>query len=229
LENLSSKDSFEETMDRKTYGQYCGVATALDILGERWMLLVVRELLLGPARYSDLKARLGGIGTDLLAARLKRLEDEGLATKVPVPPPGAGEAYELTDDGRTLAPVIRALSSWGRTRLPDRTTTDWRFDLGWGLLSACSDAGPFTFQATVGLRAGADAYVVTMDEGDCSVTRAPTSGSDVELVADEAMPLLGLLTGVIALDDAPAAGITVTGPRRTVRQVLNVLRFEPRT
>jgi DNA-binding HxlR family transcriptional regulator len=213
-------------MDRKTYGQYCGVAAALDVLGERWTLLVVRELLLGPARYSDLKARLGGIGTDLLAARLRRLEDEGLVTRVPVPPPGAGDAYELTDAGRALAPVLRALSSWGRTRLPDRATTEWRFDLGWGLLSACSGAGPVTVPTTVGFRAGADSYVVTMDDGACSVTRAPTSGADVELVADDAGKLLGLLTGVIALDDAPAAGIAVNGPRRTVRRVLNVLRFE---
>jgi DNA-binding HxlR family transcriptional regulator len=227
LENLFNQVLFEVTMDGKTYGQYCGVAAALDVLGERWMLLVVRELLLGPARYSDLKARLGGIGTDLLAARLRRLEDEGLATRVAVPPPGAGEAYELTDAGRTLAPVVRALSRWGRTRLPDRRATGWRFDLGWGLLSACSDAGPFAFRATVGLRAGADAYVVTMDDGTCSVTRGSPSGADVEFVADDARPLLGLLTGAIALGDAPAAGITVTGPRRTVRQVLNVLRFEP--
>jgi DNA-binding HxlR family transcriptional regulator len=214
-------------MDRKTYAQYCGVAVALDILGERWTVLVVRELLLGPARYSDLKARLGGIGTDLLAARLRRLEDEGLVTRNAVPAPGAGEAYELTDAGRTLTPVVRALSTWGRTRLPDPAIPDWRFDLGWGLLSACGDAGPSTVPATVGFRAGDDAYMVTMDDGGCSVTRSPTSGADVEFVADDARSLLGLLTGAIVLDDAPAAGITVNGPRRTVRRVLKVLRFEP--
>jgi len=97
----------------KRYDQYCPVAHALGLVGERWSLLIVRELLQGPKRYTDLAASLPGIGTNILAARLKELETCGLVTKHRLDPPAASMVYELTPDGLALKPVMRSLALWG--------------------------------------------------------------------------------------------------------------------
>jgi DNA-binding HxlR family transcriptional regulator len=102
---------------KRSYGQYCGVARALDLVGERWTLLVVRELIVGPQRYKDLLEALPGIGTNLLAARLRELEDAGIVARRKLPPPAASQVYELTDFGRELDPIVTALGRWGRKRL----------------------------------------------------------------------------------------------------------------
>ena len=97
----------------KRYDQYCPVAHALGLVGERWALLIVRELLHGPQRYTDLTANLPGIGTNILAARLRDLEACGIVSKRRLPPPAASQVYELTEYGHALKPVIRELAVWG--------------------------------------------------------------------------------------------------------------------
>jgi DNA-binding HxlR family transcriptional regulator len=97
----------------KRYDQYCPVAHALGLVGERWALLIVRELLHGPQRYTDLTANLPKIGTNILAARLKDLEACGIVAKRRLPPPAASQVYELTEYGQALKPVIRELAIWG--------------------------------------------------------------------------------------------------------------------
>ena len=97
----------------KPYDQYCPVAHALDLVGERWSLLLVRELQHGPLRYSDLHERLPRCSTNVLATRLRELEAGGVITKRKLPPPAASTVYELTETGASLAPVIGALARWG--------------------------------------------------------------------------------------------------------------------
>jgi DNA-binding HxlR family transcriptional regulator len=97
----------------KRYDQYCPIAHALDLVGERWALLIVRELLQGPKRYTDLAAHLPGIGTNILAARLKDLEACGIVAKRRLPPPAASQVYELTPYGVGLKAAIRELAVWG--------------------------------------------------------------------------------------------------------------------
>src|SRR3954467_4433726 len=99
-------------MDRRTYNQYCGLAKALDVVGERWTLLIVRNLLLGPLRYSDLLRGLPGITTNLLAKRLREMEELDLIERVSGPVPDAGHAYRLTALGAALEPAVHALGSW---------------------------------------------------------------------------------------------------------------------
>src|SRR5215468_11440178 len=106
-------------MSRRRYGQFCPLAKALDVLGERWTLLVVRELLAGPKRYTDLRAGLPGLATDLLAARLRELQQAGVIGRRELPPPTPATVYELTERGQALRPVIRELSQWGRPLLLD--------------------------------------------------------------------------------------------------------------
>ena len=104
---------------RRTYGDSCGIARALDVVGERWALLVARELLVGPKRFSDLRAGLPRIAPDVLAQRIRDLEQAGVVRRRTLPPPAASRVYELTEWGRDLAPVLIALGRWGsRTPLP---------------------------------------------------------------------------------------------------------------
>ena len=102
---------------RKRYDMYCPVAHALGLVGERWALLVVLELIHGPKRYTDLAENLPGIGTNILASRLRDLEKHGIVTKRTLPPPAASRVYELTEYGRGLRPAIRELALWGASSL----------------------------------------------------------------------------------------------------------------
>jgi len=114
----------------KTYDHYCPVAHALGVVGERWALLVVRELLQGPKRYTDLAEGLPGIGTNILASRLRDLETAGVVAKKTLPPPAASRVYELTDYGLELKPVMRELALWGARSLGPPTGDDELFP-GW--------------------------------------------------------------------------------------------------
>jgi DNA-binding HxlR family transcriptional regulator len=105
-------------MPARSYGQYCPVAKTLELVGERWTLLIVRELLVGPQRFTDLHTALGGIPRNLLADRLRDLEGNGLVARAELPPPAARSVYELTGAGRALLPVIGALAQWGLAHLP---------------------------------------------------------------------------------------------------------------
>jgi DNA-binding HxlR family transcriptional regulator len=105
---------------RRSYGEHCAIARALDLVGERWTLLIVRELLLGPLRYTDLLEILSGIGTNLLARRLKDLEEIGIVERQVLPRPAASPVYALTRQGELLEPALVALGSFGGRFLPDR-------------------------------------------------------------------------------------------------------------
>jgi len=115
---------------RKRYDQYCPVAHALGLVGERWALLVVLELMSGPKRYTDLADNLPGIGTNILADRLRDLEAGGIVTRRKLPPPAASRVYELTEYGRALRPAIRELGLWGARSLGPPTDDDDLFP-GW--------------------------------------------------------------------------------------------------
>ena len=104
----------------RKFDQYCPVAHALSLVGERWSLLIVRELLHGPKRYTDLTHGLPGIGTNILAARLRDLEESGVVRKRTLPPPAASTVYELTDYGRALEGPLLALGRWGALSIGER-------------------------------------------------------------------------------------------------------------
>lgn len=109
---------------RRSYDQYCAVARALDSVGDRWTLLIVRELLAGPRRYTDLHADLPGVSTDVLASRLKDMERDGLAARRRLPAPVSAYVYELTERGRALLPLVGALAEWGAPALDGPRPTD---------------------------------------------------------------------------------------------------------
>ena len=101
------------TASPRSYNQLCGIAAALDVIGDRWTTLILRDLLLGPLRFGDLAEGMPGIGTNTLAARLKHLESAGVVQRTLLPLPERGTVYELTDYGRELEPILMALGRWG--------------------------------------------------------------------------------------------------------------------
>jgi DNA-binding HxlR family transcriptional regulator len=119
---------------KRSYNDRCGIARALDLVGERWALLVVRELLLGPKRFSDLRAGLRSVGPDVLAQRLRDLEAAGILRRAKLAPPSGAHVYELTDRGRELEPVILALGAWG-SRAPFPADGDARLGVDSAVLA----------------------------------------------------------------------------------------------
>jgi DNA-binding HxlR family transcriptional regulator len=135
----------------KRYDQYCPIAHALGLVGERWSLLVIRELLQGPKRYTDLAASLPGIGTNILAARLKDLEAAGVVTKHRLEPPAASQVYEFTEYGHDLKPVMRALALWGLRSIDPPTEQDelapgWLYGAVDTVFAPVAPAGSFEFR-----------------------------------------------------------------------------------
>jgi DNA-binding HxlR family transcriptional regulator len=135
----------------KRYDQFCPIAHALGLVGERWALLIVRELLQGPKRYTDLAANLPGIGTNILAARLRDLEEGGILAKRRLPPPAASQVYELTPYGLGLKPVIRELAVWGLRSIGPPSADDELYS-GWlanaldTVFAPVAPAGRFEFR-----------------------------------------------------------------------------------
>jgi DNA-binding HxlR family transcriptional regulator len=161
-------------MSRRSYDQYCGLARALDVLGERWTLLIVRNLLLGPQRYSELLRGLPGITTNLLAKRLQEMEKEGLVESV------SGDttsAYRLTSQGQALEPVIHALGRWGWSRMSAPKSRDRR-SIEWLLVALRRRyRGGVTLTAT--LEADGAPYHIVLRDDRAEIGRGPAPASDL--------------------------------------------------
>ncbi|CAM3886831.1 winged helix-turn-helix transcriptional regulator [Smaragdicoccus niigatensis] len=167
-------------MSRRSYDHYCTVSRALDLVGDRWSLLVVRELCAGPRRYSDLFADLPGISTDMLAARLKDLERDGILTRSKVGPRATTAQYELTEAGQALRPVLEALSAWGVDHLGDRRPTDairahwFAIPLGPHVAKLVPDGGSVTVRV-------ADATMHYLVNDEVVYREGPADHPDLEL------------------------------------------------
>src|SRR5690349_10409402 len=155
----------------KRYDQYCPVAHAMSLVGERWALLVVRDLLKGPRRYTDLAAGLPGIGTNILATRLRELEAAGVVVRRKLPAPAASTVYELTPYGAGLEEVVHAIARWGARSLGPPAATD-DFDHEWGLGAFRALLYPERARgvtATYVIVVDEDAFTVRLDHGRLGV------------------------------------------------------------
>jgi DNA-binding HxlR family transcriptional regulator len=210
----------------RSFGQYCGVARALDIVGERWALLVVRELVLGPKRFTDLAAGLPGIGTNVLTSRLKGLEAGGVVKRRALPPPAGSTVYELTPYGRELEPVLLALGRWGAlsmgTRRPEQTLRS-----GWiGVaLRAYVDPDACRGQGTVEVRLPDAVFHVRLAPGEVAVGDGPVLAPElvIETTNDQ---LVALLARAISPVDAVEAGLLeIHGDRQLLQSLLDATPF----
>lgn len=201
------------------YGQFCPIARALDLVGDRWTLLVVRELFLGPLRYGQLLDALPGLSTDVLATRLRQLTDRGLLRPGPA-------GYELTGAGRGLRPVLRALTRWGAAHLAAPTPDALRPRLA--VLAIVLGSG-----RAEAARLGDRSVGLHVDGLDCELRAGPdgldgrtgrSGPCDAEVRADT-LTLYGLATGRFDLDAATAAGAVVEGDTEAARLVLVDIGF----
>lgn len=217
-------------MSKRTYDDSCGIARALDLVGDRWTLLVVRELLLGPKRYTDLQAALRRIAPDILAQRLRDLEAGGLAERTELAGPGRARVYRLTERGRELQPVLLALGRFGsRLPLPDHPAELSPDATAVALLTVFRPERAAGVSARIALGLGVERFTVRLDDGRLSIDREPDADHDALL---ETTP--GVLTQVLwhglPTEDAEASGrLRVSGDRAAVDAFLGVFsgRLDP--
>jgi DNA-binding HxlR family transcriptional regulator len=197
----------------KTYAQYCAVARSLDLVGDRWVLLIVRELLgQGPCRFTDLREGLPGIATNLLTSRLKEMEENGLITRADAPPPVATGLYQLTERGRQLKPVIAALVEWGLPTMPVLTEGEAMRGTWLGLLGQLylRDTEPAQGPLTIAIDTDeAPVHLVSRDRG-FEIRRGRPASADVWL-AGQARLIGGYLGGLLSLAEARRFGLEVSG------------------
>ena len=205
-------------MAQTRYAQLCAVARAAEILGGRWTLLIVRELLFGPRRFTDVRARLDGVSASVLAERLLRLEESGMVARRFLDPPAASTVYELTPAGRALEPAMRELAKWGvrlllPARIKDRVEADW-LRLA---LAACARRGPapprsFLLRLRHGRKelllrvaGGADGVTVTEEAGPADATLLTDPRTVLALATGALDPRTALRDGAVRVEGDVAA------------------------
>jgi DNA-binding HxlR family transcriptional regulator len=169
----------------RSYGDPCGIARALDRVGERWALLVVRELLLGAKRFTDLRAGLPHVGPDVLAQRLRELEDAGLVRRAKLPPPAASRVYELTDLGKELEPVILALGRFGsRLPFPDSDMPLGADAMMVALKTVFDPARGDHHDAVIELRLAEQIFRATVADASLEIVRGAADHPDAIVIGD---------------------------------------------
>jgi len=188
-------DAFAMSKPRR-YDQYCPVCHALELVGERWSLLIVRELLKGPKRYTDLLEGMPGVGTNILAARLRELEGGGIVAKRKLPPPAASTVYELTEYGRELEEPLYALARWGARSLPPPAKNE-DFYPDWGLNAFATLLDPHAARgltATYVVRVADDIYTVRLEDSTVHVEVGAADDADLDFATDRET-FFGLASG----------------------------------
>jgi DNA-binding HxlR family transcriptional regulator len=197
----------------RSYDEYCSIAKALDVVGDRWTLLIVRELAQrGASRYTDLRSGLPGIATNLLADRLRELEAAGVIAREDAPPPIATALFRLTPRGEQLRPVLDALARWGIPLMTEQNPSDtvrsqW---LASALELMLTDHEPDTPPVTAQLQTGDQPIVIYTSEGAVHTRLGAVENADATLTG-EPRPIMGLLLGLLDLADAKARGVDFEG------------------
>jgi DNA-binding HxlR family transcriptional regulator len=200
----------------RTYDDPCGIARALDHVGERWALLIVRELLLGPKRFTDLRAGLPNASQNVLSQRLRELEESGLIRRRKLPPPAAVWVYEVTESGAELEPVVLALARWG-SRMPMRSANSLSPDaLAFALRSTFDAEAARGFAARIELRLGEDRFLAEVSPAGFTLTRDGRGERDAVLETDADTLRALVFTGKSLDCDA----VRVEGDRELVRRFL---------
>ena len=211
----------------RTYGQLCGLAISLDLVGERWTLLLIRELARGPKRFRDLLDGLEGIGTNLLSARLKSLEAAGVIERVTLPPPSGAPAYALGPRGLTLEPILEELALWGIDFI-DEETAGYRARAAWAAMSmrARMDReesrppnGTFAFKVE-----DESFWLSVSDEGSSIRDGSPPADPDVSVEVDRD----GFFAIATGSSTPSQAGALVEGDDASLSSLLHTFRLPQR-
>ena len=207
----------------RTYRQHCGLAAALDLLGERWTMLIVRELSLRPKRFGELEELLPGLGTNLLSARLKALEEAGVVRRALLPPPARVRVYELDDRGRRLEPVLDDLALWGYDLLPDApgenlARASW---IALSMRAAAGDEPCDLGDGVIGLDVAGELLVLSSVDGHLRVRHGVPDGPPTATLRTDLATFYLIASGALTLAAAKRAGqLEVDGDSRYAAALL---------
>ena len=206
----------------RSYGQYCSIAKALDVVGDRWTLLIIRELLIrGACRYTDLRNGLPGIATNLLSDRIRELESAGLIRREDAPPPIATTLFHLTEAGAELLPVLDAIGRWGVRYMIEPADGDefrghwFTFPVSFFLHDRDPDGPPVSIE----LRTASSPAVIEISGGSAR-TRLGTAPAPDLILQGEPQLILALLSGQLTAAEAADRGLQVSGDTGVLRRVL---------
>jgi DNA-binding HxlR family transcriptional regulator len=203
---------------RRHYEDACGTAHALDLVGERWALLVVRELMLGPKRFGDLKTDLPGISANVLTQRLEGLEGSGIVTRRKLPPPASVQVYELTPWGYEAMPIFEAMGRWAaRSPHHDPSLPISPVSLFLSFRTMFDARRAEGFRARIGVKFGPESFVVEIAEGEIATRRGETDGADV-VFEGSSQTLAAAVYGGVPLDELAAAGALKTSGNRAIAE-----------
>ncbi|WP_310468166.1 winged helix-turn-helix transcriptional regulator [Sphingomonas sp.] len=220
LENITPAGRSEP---KRGYDDACGTAHALELIGERWSLLVLRELMLGPRRFSEIRADLPGISANVLTQRLAELEQRGLARRRRLPPPASVQVYEATEWGLEAEPIVQALGRWAaRSPRHDPTLPISGVSILLSFRTMLSEKRAKGLDARIGFRFGADGYVARLRKGRIKVARGDPSSADAVVTA-RPTELAAVVYG-----GAPLDTIEVAGDEALVRRFVTLFPLPPK-
>lgn len=209
---------------KRSYGEACRFAYALDVVGERWALLVVRELLLGPKRFTDLRTGLPHASSNILSERLRDLEQGGVIQRRKLPPPAASTVYELTEWGRELEPIVTKLGAWGaRSPLPPDSREIGPDSIVLALRSLFDPEVAGELDATYELRIGEQRFHVDVGGGAVELGRGGADDPVATIAVVDAPTFGAVLGGQLSLDEALAAGaVQLDGSKQAAKRFLRL-------
>jgi DNA-binding HxlR family transcriptional regulator len=209
---------------KRSYGEACRFAYALDIVGERWALLVVRELLLGPKRFTDLRAGLPHASSNILSERLRDLEHGGVIQRRKLPPPAASTVYELTEWGRELEPIVTKLGAWGaRSPIPPDSQEIGPDSVILALRSLFDREAAGELTATYGLLIGESRFRVEITNGEVDLGRGAAKDPAATIAVPDAPTLAAIFAGQLPLDEALSTGAAaIEGSKQAAKRFLRL-------
>ena len=220
LEKLTTPRQNEE---KRRYDDACGIAHALELIGERWAPLVLRELMFGPRRFSELRADLPGISANVLTQRLGELEERGLVRRTQLPPPASVQVYEATDWGLEAAPVIRALGRWAvRSPKHDPGLFVSAVSIMMSMQTMFDSHRAGDLHARIGFRFGDTGFVAAIRPGEIEIRRGEPQDVDVLLTAAP-----GAIAGVL-YGGAPLETVDVKGDMELAKRFITLFPLPPK-
>ena len=213
-------------MDKRRYGQFCGIAFALDLVGERWTMLIIRDLVLGPRRFTDLLEGLPGIATNLLAQRLRELEANGLIERVTLPPPAASAVYQLTAMGEGLEPAIMALGRWG-AQVGKSQPGDFYVPSSFFISNRASFNPERAIDMRLEFRVEGHTFEVTVDGGTCVTKERSVLNPEAVIEADSVETLIALRRSTLSPAEALRSRKVriLSGDKRALHRFVDVFAW----
>jgi DNA-binding HxlR family transcriptional regulator len=218
-----------QNASRRRYDDACGTAHGLDLIGERWALLVMRELMLGPKRFSDIRADLPGLSANVLTQRLEGLEAAGLLVRRKLPPPASTQVYELTPWGYEAEPIIQTLGRWAaRSPAHDPTLPISATSIMLSFRTMYNADRARRLGATIGFRFANDSFVANAEENELKVERGDPAGADAVFIGDPSA-LAGAVYGKQPLADLAAADVLrVEGDSSAAERFISIFELPPK-